>query len=165
MWSRFECGRAVQWWIAIVLSLVLGTALTAATAFAQSSGNRAIGVGVERTVELLMFEEPGCPFCRRWHAEIGPAYPNTAEGKRAPLRILSMERPTPQGIALAGPIRFSPTFVLIQNGREVGRITGYPGPDFFWPLLEALMGKLSQSPASARRNAVIVASGIAEGVS
>lgn len=164
MWSRFESGYPARWWIGTILSLVLGTALTAATAFAQPSGNRAIGVSVERPVELLMFEEPGCPFCRRWHAEVGPAYPNTAEGKRAPLRVLSMERPTPQGIALARPIRFSPTFVLIQNGREVGRITGYPGPEFFWPLLEGIMGKLSQSPASARRNAALVISGIAEGV-
>ena len=39
-----------------------------------------------RAAELLMFEDPACVWCRRWHAEIGPSYPNTTEGQRAPLR-------------------------------------------------------------------------------
>jgi hypothetical protein len=37
------------------------------------------------------------------------------------------------------PTRFTPTFVLVADGREVGRITGYPGEDFFWGLLQRLI--------------------------
>jgi len=93
-------------------------------------------------VELLMFEEVGCPWCRRWRAEVGPSYPLSSEGKRAPLRVLDMHRPLPPGLVLAGPIIASPTFVLIEDGDEVGRIVGYPGSDFFWGLLEGLMRKV-----------------------
>ena len=91
---------------------------------------------------LVMFDEAGCPWCLRWRREIGPAYPNTPEGKRAPLRTIDISRARTSGIALAAPVRMTPTFVLVENGREVGRITGYPGPDFFWPMLDELLRKL-----------------------
>jgi len=32
-------------------------------------------------------------------------------------------------------VHFTPTFILVDDGREVGRIEGYPGEDFFWGLL------------------------------
>ena len=32
-------------------------------------------------------------------------------------------------------VSFTPTFILVQDGVEVGRIEGYPGEDFFWGLL------------------------------
>jgi hypothetical protein len=33
-------------------------------------------------------------------------------------------------------VRYSPTFVVVMDGREIGRIEGYPGEAFFWGLLE-----------------------------
>ena len=95
--------------------------------------------------ELLMFEEAGCPWCKRWHAEVGPGYPKSTEGQRAPLRQIMLEGPKPAGIVLAAPVSFSPTFVLVEQGREVGRITGYPGADFFWGMLAELIQKLDRS--------------------
>jgi hypothetical protein len=92
--------------------------------------------------ELLMFEEAGCPWCIKWNREVGPAYPRSPEGKRAPLHRLDIRAALPAGIQLDRPVRATPTFVLIEDGREVGRITGYPGPDFFWSLLEEMMKKL-----------------------
>jgi len=34
---------------------------------------------------------------------------------------------------------FTPTFVLMQDGVEIGRIEGYPGEDFFWGLLNQMI--------------------------
>jgi hypothetical protein len=50
-----------------------------------------------------------------------------------------------------GAIRYTPTFVLAENGKEVGRIEGYPGEDYFWPRLENLfqMLKEAQAPGAA----------------
>ena len=94
-------------------------------------------------VELLMFEEAGCPWCVRWHAEVGPGYPRSSEGRAAPLRRLDIRGGAPSGMTLSAPVRATPTFVLVENGREVGRITGYPGADFFWGLLDGLLKKLA----------------------
>ena len=92
--------------------------------------------------ELLMFEEAGCVWCARWHAEVGPGYSKSSEGRIAPLRRLDIRAGAPPGTTLTTPVRATPTFVLVEHGREVGRITGYPGADFFWGLLDGLMKKL-----------------------
>lgn len=98
--------------------------------------------------ELLMFETRSCPWCLRWKQEIGAAYPNTPEGRRAPVRSVDLHAGVPAGVSLQKPVQFSPTFVLIgDDGREVGRITGYPGADFFWGLFADLSRKLPPKPA------------------
>lgn len=98
---------------------------------------------VLQAAELLMFEEDGCSWCQRWHAEIGSIYPKTVEGKRAPLRLINLHRDgVPGSLQLESRPHFTPTFVLIEEGREVGRIEGYPGEDFFWGLLAVLIAQL-----------------------
>jgi hypothetical protein len=93
--------------------------------------------------ELVMVETRGCPWCLIWHREIGPAYPRTPAGRLAPLRTIDLSRLADSGIALAAPVRATPTFLVVDDRlREVGRIEGYPGADFFWGLLDAELAKL-----------------------
>lgn len=89
--------------------------------------------------ELFMYRSPGCPYCAAWDRAIGSIYPKTDAGKRAPLRHAEVGSSNLPKIELKSPVRFTPTFVLVRNGRELGRIEGYPGEDFFWGLLERLM--------------------------
>lgn len=84
---------------------------------------------------LLMAEEHGCYWCERWNEEIAHIYPKTAEGRSAPLERYNLHDGTPEGITLEKRVAFTPTFLLIEDGKEVGRIEGYPGEDFFWGLL------------------------------
>ena len=86
-----------------------------------------------------MVEQPGCVYCARFDAEIAGAYPLTAEGRAAPLRRHQLRAPIPDGVSLASPPVFTPTFILLVDGREVGRLEGYPGEDFFWPMLGELL--------------------------
>jgi protein-disulfide isomerase len=95
-----------------------------------------------RAAELLMFDDPSCSWCRRWHAEIGPGYPHSQEGRQAPLRRLHIRDQDTARVAFERPVRATPTFVLVENGREVGRIVGYPGSDFFYPRVEELLKRL-----------------------
>jgi len=88
---------------------------------------------------LLMVEQAGCVYCQQWNAEISAIYPLTDEGRAAPLRRVDLAAPTPPGVTLDRPALFTPTFVLLDDGREVGRIEGYPGEDFFWGLLGGLL--------------------------
>jgi thioredoxin-related protein len=92
--------------------------------------------------ELVMVEEAGCIYCARWNAEIAPAYPKTEEGRAAPLRRIDLNGPVPDDLSLDGPLRITPTFVLVDEGREVARIEGYPGDEFFWPLLGQMLRQL-----------------------
>jgi hypothetical protein len=90
-------------------------------------------------MELLMFEEPGCVWCARWNEEVGGEYPLTPEGRAAPLVRVSLHEPLPERYDLASRPRYSPTFVVVEDGVEIGRIEGYPGEDFFWGLLGRIL--------------------------
>lgn len=98
--------------------------------------------------ELLMYERDGCPWCLRWHQDVGAGYPKSDEGQRAPLRVVRSSDPAAVGASLKAPLTMAPTFVLISGGREVGRIVGYPGAEFFYGLLDELMKKLDQQAVS-----------------
>lgn len=98
--------------------------------------------------DLIMFEDPGCAWCVRWHAEVGDAYHLTAEGRRAPLMRHDISDGAPEGVTLRMRPSFTPTFVLVEQGAEVGRIEGYPGEDFFWPMLNALLDRLPDTAAA-----------------
>lgn len=87
---------------------------------------------------LYMAEEAGCYWCAKWNAEIAHIYPKTQEGKAAPLRRFDLQQGAPN-ILLKSKVRFTPTFILVDHGKEVGRIEGYPGDEFFWSLLNTLL--------------------------
>ncbi len=98
-----------------------------------------LAVPAHAETRLLMAEEVGCMWCARWNAEIGPIYPKTDAGKAAPLMRVNIRDDLPEGVTLTRPLSFTPTFVLLDDGTEVGRIEGYPGEDFFWGLLERML--------------------------
>ena len=106
-----------------------------------------------RAAELVVFEQKGCVWCQRFDREIAPAYDKTTEGKRAPLRRLDIAKSAPAEFAFITRERFTPVFVLIDDGREIGRIRGYPGDTFFWGLLANLIERLDRGetapPSSA----------------
>lgn len=101
--------------------------------------------------ELVYVREAGCPYCKMWDERIGPIYGKTAEGKAAPLRSIDKRSPGLAAIKLSRPIRYTPTFVLVTNDVEIGRIEGYPGEDFFFPRLARL---LEESQADSQPNPV-----------
>lgn len=90
-------------------------------------------------LRLFMFDQPGCIYCARWEAEIGPIYPVTDEAKAAPLTHIGIRDALPEGVVLDRPVTLTPTFVLLDDGQETGRLEGYPGEDFFWFLLGELI--------------------------
>lgn len=90
------------------------------------------------SAELIMFRQDGCAWCMVWQREIGPIYPKTPEGSFAPLRQVDISQSS-STVGLAQPVTATPTFVLFENDREIGRITGYPGASFFWELLSEIL--------------------------
>lgn len=97
-----------------------------------------------QSAELVMFEQKSCVWCQRFDREIAPAYDKSAEGKRAPLRREDIAQPLPPDLEFIRRERFTPVFVLVDGGREIGRIRGYPGDIFFWGLLANLIERLDR---------------------
>jgi len=101
--------------------------------------------------ELVMYTRNGCPFCLRFEREVAPVYDRTPEGKAAPLRRVDLPAGGVRGEGLREPVIATPTFVLVEDGREVGRITGYLNDDMFWGLLGRLVAVI-ETPDQVQRS-------------
>ncbi len=98
--------------------------------------------------ELIMFEAETCPWCAAWDQDVGIIYDKTDEGRQAPLRRSDVDGPRPVDLWHIEGVVYTPTFVLLEHGREVGRIVGYPGEAFFWGLLGDLLRKTEAAAGS-----------------
>lgn len=101
--------------------------------------------------ELVMYTRNGCPFCVRFEREVAPVYAKTPEGKAAPLRRVDLPAGGVRGGGLLEPVIATPTFVLVEDGQEVGRITGYLNDDMFWGLLGRLVAVI-ETPDKIQRS-------------
>lgn len=99
-----------------------------------------------RAAELLMFESRSCIYCLRWDRDVGSIYDKTAEAKVLPLRRIDIDRQSASGVKLSEPVRYTPTFVVVDGGREIGRIEGFSSDDSFWGLLDRLAAKIQPEP-------------------
>lgn len=98
-------------------------------------------LGASASTQLIMVEQDDCPYCEKFHHEIGPAYPKTDEGRTAPLRIVKLHDKWPAEFSAVQKATVTPTFILIEDNREIDRIVGYPGDEYFWFLLGEMLDK------------------------
>ena len=89
--------------------------------------------------QLIMFDDEYCTWCRKWDDEIGVIYNLTLESCHAPLKKIPLGEDLPDTVSLKESVTFTPTFVLLHEQVEVGRIVGYPGEDFFWSMLNDII--------------------------
>jgi hypothetical protein len=125
-----------RWLLGSLLALLVAGAFSAAPIGAPVDLRTAPAV-------LVMVHDPGCPYCARWEAEVGNSYTRSQEGKFAPL--VQRLRGDPE-ISHLKKIVYSPTFVMLAYGEEVGRIVGYQGSDLFWMQMDALAAKAGFAP-------------------
>ncbi len=83
--------------------------------------------------DLVMFKAPTCATCKLFEREVLPIYASTPAGKTFALYVVDMREKPP--FRLHAPVTFTPTFVWVENGEEVGRFAGYYGKDQFFKIL------------------------------
>jgi hypothetical protein len=105
----------------------------------------AVSSGAAGAAELLMFTRKSCAYCILWERQVGPIYPKTAEAEQAPLRRVDLDHPG-QGVPSLSPaVTITPTFVLMDGDKELGRFSGYSDDLTFWSVLATHLGKLRTS--------------------
>ena len=98
---------------------------------------------------LIYVYSPECGACRQFDGEVGAIYPKTNESLALPMeRVLiddwQAKRHQLVGCASAAVIG-TPTFLQIQNCRELDRITGYSDAELFWLGLRRMMNRIHPS--------------------
>lgn len=93
--------------------------------------------------ELIMFGSTDCNWCKAWEKEVGQIYAKTEEAKILPLKKVDINGPRPPSLQWINGVVFTPTFVVIEDNKEIGRIVGYSGEAFFWGFLTRLADGIS----------------------
>ena len=87
--------------------------------------------------ELLMFSSKTCGYCVAFLKEVWPEYVKSPKQNILPLKIVDFDGSIPYWFTNAldsnkiDGIRATPTFVIFNNGEEIGRMEGYPGKRAF----------------------------------
>ncbi|WP_245999173.1 hypothetical protein [Paracoccus methylarcula] len=138
--------------IFVAAMLVLGGAVSTAPAEAGESP-RIASDSVDwqaAPIRLMMVEQEGCIYCEAWDREIGPGFPKSSEGRTAPLLRVDIDGPWPDGIALDRRPTITPTFILLRGGAELSRLEGYPGDQYFYPLIDGMLTDAGIAAASGK---------------
>lgn len=145
--------RLPSWlWLLCVLTVITNAPLAAsATGAAPREAMSAAETELTVNTTLLMVEEDGCPYCAKFNREIAHIYPKTDEGKTAPLQRIDLHKSWPSSLDHIDRPRFTPTFILLHDNREIGRLIGYNGDEYFWFLLGELLQQIE--PASSEEPA------------
>jgi hypothetical protein len=106
----------------------------------------ACGVSAVNAAELVAVMRTDCPFCKAWDIEVGRVYERTQEGRIAPLRRIDIGNVGETPYEFSEPVRYTPTFILVDGRREKDRIVGYSDESMFWGLLSGLLSKTRESP-------------------
>lgn len=96
--------------------------------------------------ELVVIEVTDCAYCRVFRRDLLPAYAASNQARDVPIRFLKVDEVSRSGSALRAPINIVPTVLVLEQGREIGRIPGLTGQDTFFRAIDLILGRPSRLP-------------------
>jgi thioredoxin-related protein len=90
-------------------------------------------------IELIAFEAPGCIYCPVFRRDVVPSYAASRAGRAAPLRFVDINDRAADSFKLTAPVTMVPTLVLVRDGVEIGRISGYFGRENMHHMLDTML--------------------------
>ena len=124
---------------ALLMAALAGAAPTASPARSTAEVETQDGRAVPRA-EVLVFEAAGCRYCVAFRDNLGARYLSSTTNTAAPLRYIDATRLDPNAFQLRTEITIVPTIVLMQDGREVDRVEGYPVSEALFGMVKSRVG-------------------------
>ncbi len=75
--------------------------------------------------ELVLVEVKGCVYCIRFNKQMAGPYQASEIGRKVPLRRVNLMERWPADLQAVDRPPYTPVFILVEDGREVGRFNGY----------------------------------------
>ena len=91
--------------------------------------------------ELVYVELKSCVYCMRFNRQMAHAYQASETGRKIPLRPVNLNRRWPADLKDVDRPPYTPVFILVEDGRELGRFHGYTSPSQFNRELKRLLNK------------------------
>jgi Thioredoxin-like domain len=126
----------MRWLVAALAAMLLGGAPSNTGRAALDPEITSVSASAR---ELVVFEMVDCIYCQLFRRDVLPDYLRSKRAAEVPIRFVDVDYIDPDRLPLASPLTIVPTVVLISDGREVGRITGYTGPELFFHLVSRLL--------------------------
>jgi thioredoxin-related protein len=119
--------------------VVVLAALLPATAAVKADIDATAPPPKASNLQLVIMEAPGCTYCGIFRRDVLPSYEASERGKVLPVRFLDVNDAGASDLDLQSPVDIVPTFIVVKDKKEVGRIPGYVGPENFYHGINHLM--------------------------
>ena len=86
----------------------------------------------EADSRLIMVTSDHCPYCQAWELNVGTVYEKSPYAPTLPLTRVEIGNEIPGSVTLKKPVFGTPTFLIIHNGQEIDRQSGYIDAEMFW---------------------------------
>lgn len=124
-----------------IIRVILSALLMLSPAAASRAGLDTEATGnPDRTFELIVVEADGCIYCGVFRRDVLPAYQTSEQGKKMPIRFVDVNDVETGHLDFNTSVDIVPTFVVVKSQHEVGRISGYVGPENFFHSINYLLG-------------------------
>lgn len=105
------------------------------------------------SLELLYFYDVNCGACKKFDKEVGSHYDKTQEGKIAPIKkvefqVWRQQKPKPYSDTLTKRVIGTPTFIMVEDGKEIDRLTGYSNDELFWLAMQHMLAKATKNASN-----------------
>ena len=104
-------------WVGYVAMAMMG-------AFLAQAVTKETTKKLEEKFELIMFKTSICNHCAVFDHDVATLYNKHSLAKQAPLVNVNLDDAGTGKYHLTRPLEVVPTFVIMKNGKEVGRLSG-----------------------------------------
>ncbi len=116
----------------ILPALVVALLAVSVTAPGRAAPDFLTPARADAPTEIVVLEAPGCIYCTIFRRDVLPAYQTSPRAAEVPIRFVDLNDEKAGSLGLTQPVDTVPTFVILRNNEELGRIPGYVGPETFF---------------------------------
>ncbi len=105
----------------------------------------------QETYKLVMFETKNCRYCKLFTQTVLPEFQQSRLSYKVPFQDVDIDKEGMGGFKLKYRILSTPTFTMLNRGKEVGRITGMLSKKDFFRAVRYLLRKAKKAERKYQR--------------
>jgi thioredoxin-related protein len=91
------------------------------------------------SLELVVVEAEGCIYCKLFRRDVLPTYESSEQARDMPVHFVDINDIDANHLDFKTDVDIVPTFVVVKSRHEIGRISGYIGPENFFHSISYLL--------------------------
>jgi thioredoxin-related protein len=87
----------------------------------------------------VVVEAEGCIYCKLFRRDVLPTYESSEQARDMPVHFVDINDIDANHLDFKTDVDIVPTFVVVKSRHEIGRISGYIGPENFFHSISYLL--------------------------